>query len=325
MLEHVLWAEKLRPTTVEDCILPVALKSIFVGIVKSTVVPNLILSGSSGLGKTSVARAICLELDCDYILLNGSLGAEESGIDAMRNRVRSFASSMSFKDARKVVIIDEADYLNPNSVQPALRGLIEEFAANCSFIFTCNNKERIIPAIQSRCTVIDFKIAESEKMELAKQFVKRLFKFLEVEGVTYPDKKPLVAFVVKHFQEAKPDLRKIVIELQNYVKTYNTIDVGILSRTFGKDLNLDKLYQIMKERNFLELRKWVVESLTEEPGKIYRKIYDSLYTKLKPKSIPLVVVLLADYQYKSNFCADQEPLLLAFLVELMVAEFVEYV
>jgi DNA polymerase III delta prime subunit len=318
--DDFLWVERYRPKTIQDCILPEKLKSIFLGILEKGDIPNLLLYGPAGSGKTTVARALCKQLDNDCIILNGSLGAEESGIEAFRTRVKSFASSVSFNGNRKVVIIDESDYLNPNSSQPALRALIEEFARNCAFIFTCNYKNRIIEPIHSRCSVIEFKIDKEEKPKIATSFLKRIFHILEQEGIKFDDKKIVADLVMKHF----PDFRRSLNELQRFtIASGGIIDEGVLVQNVDVDLNFAALYKALKEKNFNSIRKWVVESLSEEPSKIYRKIYDSLYQKVKPQSIPPLIVLLADYSYKSAFVADQEINLLAFLVEMMVDNSIE--
>jgi DNA polymerase III delta prime subunit len=305
-MEHLLWVEKYRPARIEDCILTDAIKETFQEFVKRKEIPNLLLSGTAGVGKTTVAKALCNEVGCDYIIINGS---DESGIDVLRNKIKNYASSVSLMGGRKVVIIDEADYLNPNSTQPALRGAIEEFASNCSFIFTCNFKNRIIDPIHSRCSVIDFKINGS-KPKLASQLFKRVENILSQEGITY-DKEVVAAVITKHF----PDNRRILNELQRYSAS-GSIDKGILSSV--ADIQLADLLRALKEKDFASARKWVTNNLDNDPSRIFRKLYDSLYEALKPQSVPQLVLILAKYQYQAAFVADAEINLIACLTEIMV-------
>ena len=305
-MEHLLWVEKYRPQKIEDCILPDALKETFQEFVKRKEIPNLLLSGTAGVGKTTVAKALCNEVGCDYIIINGS---DESGIDVLRNKIKNYASSMSLMGGRKVVIIDEADYLNPNSTQPALRGAIEEFASNCSFIFTCNFKNRIIDPIHSRCSVIDFKINGS-KPKLATQLFKRIENILSQEKVEY-DKEVVAAVITKHF----PDNRRILNELQRY-SVGGVIDKGILASV--SDIQLADLLRALKDKDFASARKWVTNNLDNDPARIFRKLYDSLYESLKPQSVPQLVLILAKYQYQAAFVADAEINLIACLTEIMV-------
>lgn len=305
--DQFLWVEKYRPKTVDECILPNSLKNTFNQFAENDALPNMILSGGPGVGKTTVAKALCEMTGVDYIVINGS---EESGIDVLRTKIKQFASTVSFTSSRKMVILDEADYLNPQSTQPAMRGFIEEFAGNCGFIFTCNFKNRIIEPIHSRCSVFDFKITNGDKAKLASRFMKRAIDILEEENVEY-DKKVVAELITKHF----PDYRRVLNELQRY-SVSGTIDTGVLVQI--ADINLGELMAALKEKNFKEMRSWVALNVDNDPQKIYRKIYDTLYDHLKPTAIPQTVITLADYQYKAAFAADQELNLVACLTELMV-------
>ena len=305
--ESFLWVEKYRPKTINECILPDRLKTIFQQISSEGRIPNMILSGGPGMGKTTVAKALCNEVGCDFLMINGS---EESGIDVLRTKIRGYASTVSFDGKRKVVILDEADYLNPQSTQPALRSFIEEFEKHCSFIMTCNYINRIIEPLHSRCQTIDFRINKEEKLNVGSNFGKRLYTILDQEKVDY-DKKVVAEVLMKHF----PDYRRVLNELQKYSK-YGNIDSGILSQV--SDLDLSELMNYMKDKKFNEVRKWVVNNLDNDPQKIYRKIYDVAEKYVQTTSIPQLVLILADSQYKSAFAADHELNLVACLVEIMV-------
>lgn len=304
-MEHLLWTEKYRPQTVEDCILPERLKVPFQEYVNQKQIPNLLLAGGAGVGKTTIAKAMCNEIGADYMVINGS---DESGIDIFRGKIKNFASSMSFGGGRKVIIIDEADYLNPNSTQPALRNAIEEFASNCSFIFTCNFKNRIIDPLHSRCAVIDFGLKNGEKQKMAGAFFKRIQTILETEKVEYDDK-VIAELVKKHF----PDFRRVINELQRYSQL-GKIDVGILSQI--SDVSITQIVKHMKDKDFASVRKWAATTDIDSTT-FFRKLYDNLYEILKPSSIPQIVIVLADYQYKQAFVADQEINLVACLTQIM--------
>ncbi len=305
-MEHLLWTEKYRPQAVGDCILPDRLKKPFQEYVDQKNIPNLLLSGGAGVGKTTIAKAMCNEIGCDSIVINGS---DESGIDTFRVKIKNYASSVSLAGGRKVIIIDEADYLNPNSTQPALRNAIEEFAGNCSFIFTCNFKNRIIDPLHSRCAVVDFTLRNGEKAKMASAFMKRITKILKDEGIEYDDK-VIVELIKKHF----PDFRRVINELQRY-SSFGKIDVGVLSQL--GDVPIEKIIGHIKDKNFGDVRKWVATNDVDSTT-LFRKVYDALYEKLKPHSIPKAVLILADYQYKAAFVADQEINTVACLTELMV-------
>ena len=307
MSEHMLWVEKYRPRKIEDCILPDALKATFQEFVNKKEIPNLLLCGTAGVGKTTIAKALCEEIGCDYIVINGS--DEGRMIETFRIKIKNYGSSMSLSGGRKVIIIDEADYMNADSVQPALRGAIEEFASNCSFIFTCNFKNRIIDPIHSRCTVIDVK-PNGSKAKMATQFFKRVEWILNQEAVTY-DKQVVAAVITKHF----PDNRRILNELQRY-SAGGTIDKGILASV--SDVQLTELINSLKGKDFAGCRKWVTNNLDNEQTRIFRGLYDNLYELLKPGSVPQLVLILAKYQYQAAFVADHEINLIACLTEIMV-------
>lgn len=306
-MEHLLWTEKHRPKTIAECILPDRLKTPFQEYVNTKQIPHLLLSGSAGVGKTTVAKALCNEIGADFIVINGS---DESGIDVFRTKIKDFASSMSFTGGRKVIIIDEADYLNPNSTQPALRNAMEEFASNCSFIFTCNFKNRIIDPLHSRCAVIDFTLKNDEKTAMAAQFFKRIQMILENESVEY-EPKVIAELVKKHF----PDFRRVLNELQRYSQ-FGKIDTGILVQI--ADVSISEVVKHLKNKDFGAIRKWVA-STDVDASTLFRKLYDNMYDTLQPQSIPQAVIILADYQYKQAFVADAEINTVACLTELMVS------
>src|SRR5210317_39237 len=301
-----LWVESYRPQTLEDCILPSSLLDTFKQFVERGEISNLLLCGSAGTRKTTVARALCNELGCDYIIINGS---EESGIDVLRTKIKNFASTISLTDSKKVVILDEADYLNPNSTQPALRAFIEEFSNNCRFIFTCNYKNRIIEPLHSRCSVVDFKIENKDKQEIAASFFKRLTHILDTENIQY-DPKPIVELVTKHL----PDWRRVINELQRYSVT-GKIDSGILLNLTEESFK--QLIKNLKDKNFTEVRKWVAKNGDSDSINIFRQLYDTASTNLESGSIPQLVLILSDYQYKAAFVADHELNMMAALTEIM--------
>ena len=301
-----LWVEQYRPKTIDDCILPDSLKSLFLAFIKKGEISNMLFSGTAGIGKTTVAKALYEQMNCDWIMINGS---EEGGIDVLRNKIKNFASTVSLSGGKKVVILDEADYLNPQSTQPALRGFVEEFHKNCRFILTCNFKNRIIEPLHSRFSNIEFKVNPKDKPKLASRLFERAIYILKEQNVDYEDK-VLVELITKHF----PDFRKLINELQRY-SVSGSIDAGILVNV--SDENLKTLVTHLKNKEFGDMRKWVVNNLDNDPVKIFRKIYDTLYTNLEPSTIPHAVLIIADYQYKSAFVADQEINLVACLTELM--------
>ena len=303
---EILWVEKYRPQKIEDCILPSELKQTFQQFVDNGECPNLLLSGSAGCGKTTVAKAMLEQLGCTYMMINGS---EESGIDVLRNKIKNFASTVSMDGNRKFVILDEADYLNPQSTQPALRGFIEEFHKNCGFILTCNFKNRIIEPLHSRCSVVEFRIPTTEKPALAGQFFKRVQDILKSEDVQF-EPKAVAGIVEKHF----PDWRRVLNELQRYSAS-GMIDAGILVNL--SETNMKDLVTFLKETDFKSIRKWVANNLDNDPSRMYRKVYDTLYDEVQPQTVPHLVLATADYSYKSAFVADQEINMLAYMVEII--------
>ena len=305
-MDDFLWVEKYRPKDIQSCILPKALQTTLTEFISNGDIPNCILSGGPGVGKTTAAKAMLDELGLTYMFINGS---EESGIDVLRTKIKNFASTVSLHGCRKYLILDEADYLNPQSTQPALRGFIEEFHKNCGFILTCNYKNRLIPPLHSRCSVIDFTIPNSEKIKLAEKFFKRAMNILKEEDIKFEPK--VVSEVIMKFF---PDWRRVLNELQRYSVSGN-IDAGILVNI--SDVNIKELMHSMKNKEFTNVRRWVVDNLDMDHVRLYRHIYDSLYTYLDGSSIPHVVVILAEYSHKAAFSADQEINLLACLTEIM--------
>ena len=307
MLEDYLWVEKYRPKTIEDCILPDTLKKVFQQFVDQKNIPNLLLTGGPGVGKTTVARAMLEQLDCDYIVINGSMNGN---IDTLRNEILNFASSVSFKGGRKYVILDEADYLNAASTQPALRNFMEEFSRNCGFILTCNFKNRIIEPLHSRCSVVEFKIAKKDKPSLAAQFMKRLSSILDKEGIKY-DKEVVAEVMIKHF----PDWRRVLNELQRHSVT-GIIDSSVLGGSAGNDV-FNELVLALKNKNFIAARKWIGENSDIDSSTLFRHLYDNINDLVKPNFIPHLILHLAEYQFKAAFVANQEINLAACVASIM--------
>jgi DNA polymerase III delta prime subunit len=312
-MKEFLWVEKYRPQTIEETILPSELKDVFSNIVKSGEIPNMIFSGTAGLGKTTVARAICNELNLDCIIINGS---EEGNIDTLRGKIKQFASSVSLQGGYKVVILDEADYLNPQSTQPALRGFIEEFSKNCRFILTCNFKNRIIEPLHSRCGVYEFNVkTNADRATMGQQFYQRARYILrDCEQIEF-NKKVVAELIMKHF----PDFRRALNELQR-ASIGGSINADVL---IEDDSKYTDLYKYLRDKDFKGMRKWVVNNIDLEPASIFRGVYDSVEAHVKPESIPQLILILADYQHKNAFVADHELNLVACLTECMAN--VEYV
>ena len=308
MTSDFLWVERYRPQVIEDCILPDDTKKTFKEFVEKGEIPNLLLSGPPGIGKTTIAKALCNELGADYYVINGS--DEGRFLDTVRNQAKNFASTVSLTGSskHKVIIVDESDNTT-NDVQLLLRANIEAFYNNCRFIFTCNYKNKIIEPLHSRCAVIDFTIKGKQKAQLAGSFFKRLQNILDAEGIQY-DQKVVAELISKHF----PDFRRVLNECQRYA-TGGQIDAGILA-SFS-DISVNELIKHLKEKNFTEVRKWVVSNLDNDSSVILRKVYDTLYDALVPNSIPAAVLVIAKYQYQIAFVADQEINLLAALTEIM--------
>lgn len=307
-MDEFLWVEKYRPKNINDTVLPEGLKQTFKSFIQQGNIPNLLLTGPAGVGKTTVARAMLEEVGADYIVINGSMNGN---IDTLRNDIQQFASTVSFSGGRKYVILDEADYLNANSTQPALRNFMEEFSRNCGFILTCNFKNRIIEPLHSRCSVVEFKINKDDMPRLAANFYKRVKGILENENIDY-DKAVVAELISKHM----PDWRRVLNELQRY-SVNGKIDSGIFVNL--QDENLKTLIGYIKAKNFGEMRKWVGENSDTDSSQLFRKFYDQAYTYIKPNSIPELVVLIAKYQYQAAFVADPEINTAAFLTEIMVS------
>jgi DNA polymerase III delta prime subunit len=306
MMEQFIWSEKFRPKTLQTCILPATLKSTFQSFVEQMDLPNLLLTGPAGVGKTTVAKALLNQMDRDCYMINGSMSGN---IDTLRNEISSFASSVSFLGGRKYVILDEADHLNPTSFQPALRGFMEEFAGNCGFILTCNFPNKIIEPLRSRLSVIEFRIPKDERPAIASQYMKRVMHMLDEENIPY-DKKVVAQLITHHF----PDLRRVINELQSYSAS-GRIDEGVLA--FASDKKYNELITALKEKDFKAMREWVVENYDSDAG-FYRQFYDSLNDYLQPTSIPVAIDLIASYMYKHAFVADPEINLVAFLTNIML-------
>jgi len=306
MAKDFLWVEKYRPTTIAETILPTRLKDTFQKMVDTGDIPNMMFAGSAGLGKTTVAKAMCNELSLDYILINGS---EEGNIDTLRGKIKQFASTVSLQGGYKVIILDEADYLNPQSTQPALRGFIEEFSDNCRFILTCNFKNRIIEPLHSRCGVYEFNTTKKDLADLAAQFFKRFIYILDQENVSY-EQKSVADLIMKH----APDWRRVLNEGQRLSISGNGINVNTGT---NDNSNINELVVALKEKNFKSMRKWVTNNMDVEPVAIFRGLYDNMYEYLQPQSIPQMVLILADYQYKDAFVADHELNVVACMTEIM--------
>jgi DNA polymerase III delta prime subunit len=305
--EQFLWVEKYRPQKIDDCVLPQALKDTFKQYITQGELPSFLFSGTAGVGKTTVAKALCNEIGAEYILVNGS--DEGRSIDVLRTTIKGFASTVSLTDAKKVVIVDEADYMNAQSVQPALRSFIEEFSGNCRFIFTCNFKNRIIEPLHSRCAVIEFKIDSKDKQEIAATFFKRAVQILKQENIEF-DPKVVAELITKHF----PDYRRILNELQRY-SVSGKIDSGILLNM--SEESFKDLVKLLKDKNFTEVRKWVAKQTDADTTSLFRELYDTASANMDPNSIPQLVLTLADYQYKAAFVADHELNIMAALTEVM--------
>ena len=305
-MNDFLWVEKYRPKTIEETILPPSLKQTFQEIVSKGELPNMLFTGTASLGKTTVAKAICNELDLDYILINGS---EEGNIDTLRGKIKQFASSVSLSGGFKVVILDEADYLNPQSTQPALRGFIEEFSNNCRFILTCNFKNRIIEPLHSRCGVYEFNTTKKDLADLAGQFFKRFVYILDQENVEY-EHKAAADLIMKH----APDWRRVLNESQRYAIS----GVGINASNNGSsDSSTTVLIVALREKNFKAMRRWVVDNMDVDTTSIFRSLYDNMNDTVEANSIPQLVLILADYQYKDAFVADHELNIVACMTEIM--------
>jgi DNA polymerase III delta prime subunit len=306
MSNDFLWVEKYRPRTVSECILPESLKSTFSEIVENEQVPNMLLTGTAGLGKTTVARAICNQLNLDYILINGS---EEGNIDTLRTKIKHFASTVSLEGDLKVVILDEADYLNAQSTQPALRGFIEEFSDNCRFIMTCNFKNRVIEPLHSRCSIYEFNTSKKDMQKLCAEFFARTMYVLEQEGIVVESKDEIANLIMRY----APDWRRVLNELQRS-SIGGKLNIAMLQTASDQ---YDDLFEHLKKKDFKKMRKWVSDNMDVDSSVVFRSIYDSMYEKVEPSSIPQLVLYLADYQYKNAFVADHELNMVACMTEIM--------
>ena len=306
--EDFLWVEKYRPKRISDCVLPSDLQEPFSEFIEQGKLPNLIFAGGPGTGKTTAARALCEETQTDYLMVNGS--DEGRNIDTVRTTLNQFCSSVSMTGNRKAILMDEADYMNPESVQPALRGFIERFGNNVSFLFTCNYPNRIIDPIHSRCAVFDFTIPVNEKKKIGELYLKKCSEILGLNNIEY-EKKVIAELIMKHF----PDFRRVLNELQRY-SVSGRFDTGILSSL--EEVNIGELMSSLRGKKFSDVRKWANSNADSETTQIFRKLYDNLSSHLKPQAIPQAVLIIADYQYKSAFVADQEINLVACLTEIMV-------
>lgn len=306
-MSDFLWCEKYRPSKISDCILPLELKETFQKFVDDGFIPNLLLNGGPGVGKTTIAKAMLNELNCDSIMFNGSLNVDK---DTLRNEIRNYASAISMMGGRKYIILDEADYLNANTVQPALRNFMEEFSGNCGFILTANFKNRIIPPLHSRCAVIDFKISGKQKKQLAAQFFTRTCSILTSENVEF-DKAVVAEIITKYF----PDWRRVLNELQRYSGN-GKIDSGILAQVIDADIR--DLVTGLRDKDFTAMRKWIAQNSADETSVLFRRLYDSALDHMEKDSVPALVLILAKYQYQAAFVVDQEINLAAAMTEIMI-------
>ena len=304
-MDHILWVEKYRPSKIADCVLPDKIKETFQSFADKKEIPNLLLAGGPGIGKTTVAKALCEEVGCDYIVINGS---DDRGIATMQTTVKNYATSMSLSGGRKVIIIDEADNLTIDA-QKSLRGMIEDVSKNCSFIFTCNFKNKIMEALHSRCTTVDFKLNGS-KQKVAALFFKRVEHILELEGVQY-SKEVVANIITKYF----PDNRRVLNELQRY-SVSGSIDVGALGSL--SDFGVSDLIKSIKDKKLGDARKWVINNIDNDLSAMFRKLYDGLYEQLKPNSIPQMIVIIGNWQYRGAFMPDNEITMMSCISELMV-------
>ena len=305
-MNDFLWVEKYRPQTISECILPESLKKTFSDIVETGEIPNMMFTGTAGLGKTTVARAICNQLNLDYIIVNGS---EEGNIDTLRTKIKHFASTVSLDGGIKVVILDEADYLNAQSTQPALRGFIEEFSDNCRFILTCNFKNRVVEPLHSRCSIYEFNTTKKGMQKLCAQFYTRTMHILGTEGIIVDSKEEIVNLIMRY----APDWRRVLNELQRS-SIGGKLNIATLQ---GSSDQYDDLFEYLKDKDFKKMRKWVSENMDVDSSVIFRSIYDSMYEKVEPSSVPQLVLYLADYQYKNAFVADHELNIVACMTEIM--------